>query len=302
MSRPWTVDDIPDQSGRVAIVTGSNTGIGLETAKALAGQGARVVLAVRNLTKGAAALARITAAHPGAEVTLQPLDLASLRSVREAAAQLLAELPRVDLLINNAGVMTTPYELTEDGFELQLGTNHLGHFALTGLLLGRLLETPGSRVATMSSVGHRVGRIHFDDLQSQRSYSRIAAYGQAKLANIMFTLELQRRCVTSGTTIAVAAHPGGSQSELDRNMPRTARVFTRLAMPLFQSAAAGALPLLRAATDPAVLGGQYYGPHGPLGMRGHPVLAPISLAAQDAATQARLWSVSEDLTGVRFPL
>lgn len=301
MTRPWTVDDIPDQSGRVAVVTGSNTGLGLETAKALAGKGARVVLAVRNVTKGAVALASITAEHPGAEVSVQPLDLASLRSVREAAAQLLTDLRRIDLLINNAGVMCTPYEVTEDGFELQLGTNHLGHFALTGLLIDRILETPGSRVVTMSSVGHRIGQIHFDDLQLEHSYSRTGGYGQAKLANIMFTLELQRRLATR-MTVAVAAHPGGSQSELDRSFPRIVRIITRLAQPLVQSAAAGALPLLRAATDPHVLGGQYYGPRGLGGMRGRPVLAPISLAAQDAAARARLWTVSEELTGVNFPI
>src|SRR6478672_5325096 len=190
----WTVADIPDQTGRTAVITGANTGLGFETAKALAARGAGVVLAVRNLDKGRSAVEKITAAVPGAELELQELDLGSLESVRAAADDLRNKHDRIDLLINNAGVMYPPKETTKDGFELQFGTNHLGHFALTGLLLDRLLPVPGSRVVTVSSIGHRINAaIHFDDLQWEHSYSRVGGYGQSKLANLLFTYELQRR-------------------------------------------------------------------------------------------------------------
>ncbi|HXO48576.1 MAG TPA: oxidoreductase, partial [Mycobacterium sp.] len=216
----WTTADIPDQTGRVAVITGANTGLGYETALALAEHGAHVVLAVRNVDKGKDAAARITAASPRADVALQELDLTSLDSVRAAAEQVRADHDRIDLLINNAGVMYTPKSNTKDGFELQFGTNHLGHFAFTGLLLDRLLPVAGSRVATVSSIGHRLlADIHFDDLQWERRYNRVAAYGQAKLANLLFTYDLQRRLASNGTTIAVAAHPGGSNTELTRNLP-----------------------------------------------------------------------------------
>src|SRR6185503_1866206 len=190
----WTTADIPTQSGRTAVVTGANTGLGYETAAALASKGAHVVLAVRNLDKGKEAAGRIEKRTPGARVSLQELDLTSLESIRAAADQLRSQHDAIDLLINNAGVMFTPPSKTKDGFELQFGTNHLGHFALTGLVLDRLLAVPGSRVVTVSSVGHRFARdIRFDDLQWERGYSRVGAYGQAKLANLMFTYELQRR-------------------------------------------------------------------------------------------------------------
>ncbi|HEX4291541.1 MAG TPA: SDR family NAD(P)-dependent oxidoreductase [Trebonia sp.] len=299
MSARWTTDDVPGQQGRLAVVTGANTGLGLETARALAVRGASVVLAVRNLDKGKEAAARIAVAAPGASVAVQELDLASLDSVRAAAAELRAAHQRIDLLICNAGVMYPPKQTTDDGFELQFGTNHLGHFALTGLLLERMLPVPGSRVVTVSSVGHRIrARINFDDLQSERSYSRVRAYGQSKLANLMFTYELERRLSGSGTTIAVAAHPGFAATELMRNSPAAAAV-----TPLFsQNAAMGALPVLRAATDPGVLGGQYYGPGGFLGLRGYPKLARSTRRSHDAAVQRRLWAVSEELTGVTFPV
>src|SRR6201997_61361 len=207
----WTTADIPDQTGRTALITGANTGLGYETAAALAAKRAHVVLAVRNLDKGKEAADRIVAATPGASVAVQELDLTSLESVRAAADEVRSHHDTIDLLINNAGVMMTPKASTKDGFELQFGTNHLGHFAFTGLLLDRVLATPGSRVVTVSSVGHRAGRIAFDDLQSEKSYSRIGAYGQSKLANLLFTYELQRR-LTGTHTIAVAAHPGSSRS------------------------------------------------------------------------------------------
>jgi NAD(P)-dependent dehydrogenase (short-subunit alcohol dehydrogenase family) len=301
----WTTDDMPDQTGRIAVVTGANTGLGLETAKALATRGAAVVLAVRNLDKGKDAAATITANSPGAHVTIQRLDLSSLDSVREAAAELRAGHDGIDLLINNAGVMYTPRTATADGFELQFGTNHLGHFALTGLLLDPLLATSGSRVVTVSSVGHRIrARINFDDLNAERGYSRVAAYGQSKLANLMFTYELQRRLAqTNSTTIAVAAHPGGSNTELGRNSPAPLRALDALFGPLVtQSASMGALPTLRAATDPTVVGGQYYGPDRFRELRGHPTVVESSHQSHDADIQRRLWTTSEDLTGVKYPI
>jgi NAD(P)-dependent dehydrogenase (short-subunit alcohol dehydrogenase family) len=301
----WTTDDIPDQTGRTAVVTGANSGIGLETAKALAARGASVVLAVRDLDKGKQAAATITTASPGADVTVQRLDLSSLDAVRAAAAELRATLDRIDLLINNAGVMYTPRSITADGFELQFATNHLGHFALTGLLLDRLLAADGSRVVTVSSFGHRIrSRIDFDDLTFEHGYSRVAAYGRSKLANLLFTYELQRRLAEAGaTTIAVAAHPGGSNTELARNSPMPLRALSDVLSPLLaQSPAMGALPSLRAATDPAVVGGQYYGPDGFRELRGHPTVVASSRQSHDAGTQRQLWTISENLTGVTYPV
>jgi NAD(P)-dependent dehydrogenase (short-subunit alcohol dehydrogenase family) len=301
----WTTGDIPDQSGRVAVVTGANTGLGYHVAAALAQTGAHVVLAVRNLEKGNLALARIVAAHPDADVTLQELDLSSLASVRAAAAALRNAYPRIDLLVNNAGVMWTPKQVTEDGFEMQFGTNHLGHFALTGLLLDNLLPVRGSRVVTVSSMGHRLrAAIHFDDLQWEHSYDRYAAYGQSKLANLLFTYELQRRLAEQHTnTIAVAAHPGASSTELGRSAPTLIKPLLALAGPLlFQSAEMGALPTLRAATDPDVEGGQYFGPDGLGEQRGHPKLVSSSAQSHDEDLQRRLWTVSEELTGVTYPV
>ncbi|WP_265523414.1 SDR family NAD(P)-dependent oxidoreductase [Oerskovia flava] len=298
MSDTWTEQHIPDQHGRVAIVTGANTGLGFETARMLAERGAAVVLAVRDVEKGEQATARITG-----DVTVQALDLTSLDSIRSAAADLRATHHRIDLLINNAGVMYTPRQTTADGFELQLGTNHLGHFALTGLLLDRLLPVPGSRVVTVSSTGHRIrAAIHFDDLQWERSYSRVGAYGQSKLANLMFTYELQRRLAPLGTTIATAAHPGLSRTDLLRNTPAVLRTpVTWIAPLLGQTAEMGALPTLRAATDPAVVGGQYYGPGDRREVKGHPKPVSSSPDSHDQVAQQRLWTVSEELTGVTYP-
>ncbi|QRY47894.1 SDR family NAD(P)-dependent oxidoreductase [Mycolicibacterium boenickei] len=297
----WTTANIPNQTGRTAIVTGANTGLGLETAKALAAKGAHVVLAVRNLDKGAAAVEWISRSVPNADLELQRLDLGSLKSVREAADEIRAKHDTIDLLINNAGVMTPPKETTEDGFELQFGTNHLGHFALTGLLLDRLLPVSGSRIVTVSSIGHRFSRgIRFDDLQWERSYNRLQAYGQSKLANLLFTYELQRRLIGQHTA-ALAAHPGGSDTELARHLPRAAQRAVPLLRPLFQEAAMGALPTLRAATDPGALGGQYYGPDGLGEQKGHPKLVTSNERSYDIELQRRLWAVSEELTGVTYP-
>ncbi|MGX9213471.1 SDR family NAD(P)-dependent oxidoreductase [Mycobacteroides abscessus subsp. abscessus] len=299
----WSTTDIPDQTGRIAIVTGANTGLGLETAKALAAHGAHVVLAVRNAEKGKAAAEAITAAHSNADVTLQSLDLSSLESVRRASDELKGRYDKIDLLINNAGVMWTEKSSTADGFELQFGTNHLGHYALTGLLLERLLPVEGSRVVTVSSIGHRIrADIHFDDLQWERDYDRVAAYGQSKLANLLFTYELQRR-LAGTNTVALVAHPGGSNTELARNSPLWVRaVFDVVAPVLVQGADMGALPTLRAATDPAALGGQYYGPDGFMEQRGNPKVVASSEQSYNLDLQRRLWSVSEELTDVVFPV
>jgi NAD(P)-dependent dehydrogenase (short-subunit alcohol dehydrogenase family) len=301
----WTAADIPDQSGRLAIVTGANTGLGYFTALALAEKGAQVVLAVRNLDKGNDAVAQIKAKSPNAVVTVQQLDLTSLEAIRASAEELRSAHQRVDLLINNAGVMYTDKGTTKDGFELQFGTNHLGHFAFTGLLLDRLLPVEGSRVVTVSSVGHRIlAKIHFDDLQWERSYNRVRAYGQSKLANLMFTYELQRRLAGKGApTVALAAHPGGSNTELTRYIPGLVKPVTDVVWPLMsQSPEMGALPTLRAATDPSASGGQYYGPDGLTQTQGHPKVVKSSKQSHDADTQRRLWEVSEELTGVTYPV
>ncbi|WP_037258095.1 SDR family NAD(P)-dependent oxidoreductase [Kibdelosporangium aridum] len=295
----WTAADVPSQEGRTAVITGANTGIGFEAAKVLAARGATVILGVRDVAKGAAAAAQI-----GGNVRVQRLDLTSLDSIRAAADAIRADFPGIDLLINNAGVMYTPKQTTADGFELQFGTNHLGHFALTGLLLDMLLPVPDSRVVTISSVGHRMqAAIHFDDLNWEKSYSRIGAYGQSKLANLMFTYELQRRLSGKGKTIAVAAHPGGSRTDLVRNSPLAIRLaYKAIGRLITQASSEGALPTLRAATDPNVLGGQYYGPSGLGETRGAPVLVKSSAQSHDVEIQRRLWTVSEELTGVKFPV
>ena len=301
----WAAQDVPDQTGRVAVITGSNTGIGYHTAEILAGHGALVVLAVRDLEKGNAAAKRIRSVSPQARIEVQELDLSSLASVREAAEAVGTAHPRIDLLINNAGVMYTPKQHTVDGFELQFGVNHLGHFALTGLLLPRMMRVKRSRVVTVSSMAHRImAAIHFDDLQWEHGYNRIAAYGQSKLANLMFTYELQRRLAAKRrSTIAVAAHPGTANTELTRHLPPFLRPADRLLMPLVvQSAEMGALPTLRAATDPEVTGGQYYGPSGIGEQRGYPKLVDASKHAHEVELQQRLWAVSQELTGITFPV
>ena len=301
----WTADDVGDQTGRVAIVTGSNTGLGYDTALVLASRGAQVVLAVRDADKGTAAAAKLVGRVPRANVTVQSLDVGSLESIRTAAAEIKSAHPRIDLLINNAGVMYPPKQVTADGFELQFGTNHLGAFALTGLLLENMLPVPGSRVVAVASIAHRIqAAIHFDDLQWERSYNRVAAYGQSKLSNLMFTYELQRRLAAKGEpTIAVAAHPGISNTELTRHVPGSGLPgFRQVAGLVTNSAAMGALATLRAATDPAVHGGQYYGPEGFRELRGNPKLVESSEQSHDQDVQRRLWSVSEELTGVTFPV
>ena len=299
----WTTDDIPDQGGRVAIVTGANTGIGLETARALAERGATVVLAVRNLEKGRAAVDDILAADPDARVQLQRLDLASLDSVRAAADEIRESFERIDLLINNAGVLYAPRQQTADGFELQFGTNHLGHFAWTGLLLDHLLEVEGSRVVTVGSLGHGIcRRLRLDEVSGEGRYVRFLAYGRSKLAGMLFTYALQRRLVDADApTIALAAHPGGVDTNLARRVPGT-QLMIPLASRLAQPPSMGALPTLRAATDPDAAGGTYYGPDGRMQLRGHPVVVSSSTRSYDVELQRQVWAVSERLTGVTFPV
>ncbi|NVB40790.1 SDR family oxidoreductase [Pseudenhygromyxa sp. WMMC2535] len=306
----WTADDIPDLQGKLAVVTGANSGLGLETTRALVGHGAKVVMACRSQAKADAAMAELKEDLGEAiaeRLEFRALDLASLESVRSFAADLLAAHPRLDLLINNAGVMALPRRETADGFEMQFGTNHLGHFALTGLMIGALLATPGSRVVTVSSLAHRMGKIRFDDLQRTRRYEKWTAYGQSKLANLLFCFELQRRLDAAGAeTISVAAHPGYSSTNLQLAGPRmrsaslAEKVMNVGNKVIAQDAAMGALPSLRAATGVDVLGGDFFGPGGFMEVTGYPVKVQASARAYDREVGARLWEVSRELTGVAF--
>ena len=302
----WTAVDMPDQSGRVAVVTGGNSGLGYATAKALADHGAHVVLAIRDVNKGRAAARSMSQDNHRVDCTAQRVDLADLNSVREAADELKARYPRIDLLINNAGVCWTPYMTTADGFELQFGTNHLGHFALTGQLLEHMLAVRNSRVVTVSSKGHTyLASINFEDMQCGRGYNRLRAYGQSKLANVMFTYELQRRLTAvHSATVAVAAHPGVSGgTDLGRFIPVVSTLAPVLGPYLFPDGADfGARPTLRAATDPAVQDGEYYGPTGFAGIRGNAAVVESSHQSHDTETQRRLWAVSTELTGVVYPI
>jgi NAD(P)-dependent dehydrogenase (short-subunit alcohol dehydrogenase family) len=305
-SQPWSEQHIPDLTGHLAVVTGANAGTGFETARALAGRGASVILACRDAEKAKAAMNAIRAAHPEARLAFELLDLGSLASVRAAAKSIGDGHPRIDLLFNNAGVMVPPRGRTADGFETQLGTNHLGHFAFTGLLLDRLLATPDSRVVTMSSTAHRIGRMRFDDLHFERGYRPWAAYGQSMLANLLFTYELHRRLRKAGaTTLAVAAHPGYARTELQRHAYRS-RVNRILFAPftalLSHTARQGALPLLRAAVDADAHGGEYFGPDGCFELVGNPARVSSNARSHDETDQRRLWEVSESLTGVVYPL
>ncbi|HEX3874387.1 MAG TPA: oxidoreductase [Solirubrobacteraceae bacterium] len=300
MAAGWTAAQIPDQTGRRAVVTGANGGLGIVVAEQLARAGADVILACRDPDRGRAAAEAITTRVPAALIEVRRLDLADLGSIREFAGRLSAEPAGLDLLINNAGVMAPPRRLSADGFELQLATNHLGHFALTGLLLDPLLAAPAGRVVTVSSVLHRIGRIDFDDLQAAGDYRRWRAYGQSKLANLLFAFELDRRAREAGAGLAsLAAHPGFANTNLQAaSSGRLARVLFTPANLLFaQSAAAGALPILCAATAD-LPGGSYVGPDGPGERRGHPRLVAAAPAAHDPVSAERLWQVSEELTGV----
>ena len=304
---PWTADDIPTQAGRTIVITGANSGIGYEAAAQLAAKGAQVVLACRDQGKGRAAVQAIAAAHPGASVTLAELDLADLKSIRRFADAIRGAHPALHVLCNNAGVMAIPHRTTADGFEMQFGTNHLGHFALTGLLLDRLLATPGARVVTVSSNAHKFGAMHWDDLQWTQRYRKWYAYSQSKLANLLFAHELQRRLTAAGRDlISVACHPGYAATNLQAAGPRMqgsslGEALMSLGNRLFaQNALMGALPTLYAATAPDVRGGDYIGPDGLGEQWGHPKNVHATAKARDADAQRRLWEVSETLTGVRY--
>jgi NAD(P)-dependent dehydrogenase (short-subunit alcohol dehydrogenase family) len=300
MADGWTAQDIPDQSGRTAIVTGANSGLGLVTARELARAGASVVMACRNLDKGHAAIEGVRSAVPGAQVGLDELDLASLESVRAFAERFRSTHDGLDLLVNNAGVMAPPRRRTADGFELQFGTNHLGHFLLTTLLLPSMEGREDARVVTLSSTAHKMGRIAFDNLNGDRHYFRWRAYGQSKLANLLFALELDRRLRREGSTVkSLAAHPGYAATNLQTAAPP---LVDRLVMKvgnavMAQSDEMGTLPTLFAATEPGLEGGTYVGPDGPGEQRGHPTIVAPNGRARDEDTARRLWQVSEELTG-----
>lgn len=300
MPHNWTVSDIPDLKGKIAIITGANSGLGYETSLALAQKGAHVVMACRNPKKAEDAKADILKHAPGASVELAALDLGSLASIRAFSESFKAKNNKLDILINNAGLMAIPKSKTVDGFESQFGVNHLGHFALTGLLLSHLLAVPGSRVVNVSSQAHTAGRINFDDLNGDKSYSRFGAYSQSKVANILFTRELNKRLDHAGAhVISVAAHPGMAATNLFSFGFGPLNSIAKFGVGLIgQSAAMGALPQLYAAVAPDVVGGEYIGPRG--GMRGYPARVTPTQYAQDDAVAARLWDVSEQLTSVRY--
>ncbi|GAA4200213.1 oxidoreductase [Actinocatenispora rupis] len=303
----WTEHEVPDQSGRTVLVTGANSGLGFETARVFARHHAQVVLACRDVRKADDARERIRAETPTASVRTLELDLSSQASVRRAAEQVGRDHAQVDLLINNAGALIRRHEITEDGFEKTFATNHLGAFAFTGLILERLLSTPASRVVTVSSVGHKRGVMNFDDPHFGAGYRRNDAYFQSKLANLLFTYELHRRLAAAGaSTIAVAAHPGNARTAFGSDQ-LPIRIVTNprlrlLTSWLLQDPTTAALSTVRAAVDPAATGGEYFGPDGRNEWTGHPVPVPSSARSHDTDAQRRLWDLSEQLTGVRYPV
>ena len=293
----WINENIPDQTGKLALVTGANSGLGYEVSLGLALRGATVVMACRNLKKGEEAAAKIREENPSGEVRLMQLDLADLNSVKQFVEAFRAEYSHLDLLVNNAGVMATPYGETADGFELQFGINHIGHFAMTGQLLGLLENTPGSRIVTVSSYAHWFGRINFDDLNGKKFYYRWLAYTQSKLANLLFAYELQRKLSKNGKNpISVAAHPGYAETNLQQH----SALWSFLNPIMAQSQAMGALPILYAATSLEIKGGEYVGPDGFLGQRGYPFKGFSSQRSHDETTARLLWEVSEELSGVKY--
>jgi len=298
MTSNWTAENMPDLTGKVVIVTGANSGIGYEMARALARKQATLILACRSKDKGLAAQRQIAQAHPGAKAELGLLDLSNLALICRFAGEFASRYDRLDILINNAGIMRPPFGKTVDGFELQFGVNHLGHFALTGLLLDLIIQTPQARVVTISSGGHRFGKIDFDNLNAEKGYNAGSAYGQSKLANLLFTYELQRRFKSAGAgAIAAAAHPGwtaGTNLVVHWRMLRLLNPF------IGQQPSMGALPALYAAVAPDVQGGDYYGPDGWLELRGYPTRLRSSDLSYDPSAAARLWAISEELTGVRI--
>ena len=298
MSSGFTAADVPDQTGRTILVTGANTGLGFEASKVLAERGARVLLGCRSDDKAHRAMAEIQAAVPDADLEFVSLDQADLASVRRAAEQVQSE-DRLDVLVNNAGIMMPPKELTVDGFESQFGVNHLGTFALTSLLLPKLAEQPGARVVVTSSIAHRGAKIYFDDINAEQSYKTQDRYGQSKLANLLFMYELDRRLrAADSSTIAVACHPGIADTELARHLPPVVRFAVPLFRPFFNSAAEGAWPTLMAATDPTIAGGAYLGPTKRNETAGPAGVARATAVAKDDAIAAGLWELSIEMTGI----
>ncbi len=308
-AKPWSADDVPDLTGKTVVVTGGNSGIGYEAAMVFVRRGANVVIACRSLDKARAAASAITAAHPGAAIEVMELDLANLASVRAFADAFHRRQRRLDVLCNNAGVMAMPYRRTADGFEMQFGTNHLGHFALTGLLIDLLLATAGARVVTVSSGMHHAGSISFDNLQWEHGYRKWLAYGRSKLANLLFAFELQRRADRAGAAlISTGCNPGYAATNLQAAGPKMEGSALMESLWgwsnrwLAEDAATGALPTVYAATAPEVRGGDYIAPIYYGRGRGSPHRARCSARARDPQTAARLWEVSEQLTGVRYPI
>jgi len=294
----FTAADVPDQTGKTVFITGANTGLGFEAASVLAGQNARVIIGCRSKDKAQQARETILKRHPEADVAIIALDLSDLASVKKAA-DAVAKEARLDVLINNAGIMIPPYELTRDGFESQFGVNHLGPFALTGLLLDKVRATPGARIVSTSSIAHKRGKIHFDDINAEHGYNTIARYAQSKIANLYFAYELQRRLTAAGDdTLSVAAHPGIADTELTRYLPRALMLFAPLFRPLFNTPAEGAWPTLCAATDASVRGGDYYGPSKRNETAGPAVKVRSNRRSHDKAVAEKLWDLSIEMTGI----
>ena len=297
----WTIDQAPSQKGRLALVTGSNIGLGFETAMALASKDCDLVLACRNMEKADAAKAAILAKYPKTKIACMQLDLGSLKSVRAFAMAFTERYSKIDLLINNAGIMMPPFSLSEDGFESQLAANYLGHFALTGLLLPLIVNTPSSRIVSLSSMAHRWGGVRFDDPNFKKGYNKREAYGQSKLACLMFSYELQRRLAKLGhNTISVAAHPGVAYTNLSQHLPAVVNIFSPLMAVFFNNATDGALPTLYAALGNDIQGGDYCGPKDMRQMRGAPIKVGSNRASRDESAAAKLWTMSETMTGVTF--
>ena len=301
----WTTDNIPDLTGKVFIVTGGNSGLGYESVKAFAEKGAEVILACRNVEKGELAKSEIVKSDSTSNIKVMELDLMELSSIREFTSSFKSNYDQLDVLLNNAGIMMTPYQLTKDGFESQFGTNHLGHFTLTGLLLDIIQKTPAARVINISSLAHKGGTFDFEDFlyNNGRSYDPMKAYRRSKMANLLFTYELQRKLVAvQSDTIAVAAHPGVSMTNLANHLKGSFmfKIFELIGGFISHDPAKGALPGIRASVDPNVQGGEYYGPDGMMEMKGNPVKVASNKASHDLDDAKKLWEVSEKMTGIKF--
>lgn len=303
MNNNWTTENIPDLTGKIIIVTGGNSGLGYESVKAFAEKGAEVIMACRSTDRGEKAKAEISSNNHTVKITVEKLDLMDLKSVKSFAEQINDNYKKLDVLLNNAGIMTTPYFLTKDGFEGQMGTNHLGHFALTGLLLGLLKTTPNSRIISVSSAAHKAGKMDFENLLFNKGleYSPMKSYSRSKLSNLLFTYELHNLLNANNiSSISAAAHPGGSRTNLDRHLKDKLwfRIFGPIIMLFTQNQAQGALPQIRASVDLGVKGGDYFGPH--KGMTGFPILVTSNKASHNKEDAKKLWKFSEKLTGIKY--